>query len=195
MEMKTTLSPAFFSQYCPDPTVMYDLGELYAEFNAKYFNGELPVLPYEVKVDANGETRRKYGTVKWDGRLGRNTLGCYKRGVIHLNRKIAKDPNQVRSVLLHEMLHKFLDVKGLDDGIAGHGPNFIEEAKWINDTCSARGVQYRVNFYDIPVTKSRPTYHADLIGGEIQCVQDLDVVRKMGSVIRAAFDTRFEYRQ
>lgn len=193
--MKTTLSPAFFAQFCPDPTVMYDLGDLYAEFNAKYFNGELPVLPYATKVDKNGETRKIYGTLKWDGRLGKSTLGCYKRGVIYLNRKIAGDLNKTRSVLLHEMLHKFLDVKGLDDGIAGHGPNFIAEAKWINDTCAARGVLYRVNFYDVPVTKSRPVYRSELIGGDIQCVQDLDVARKMGSVIRAAFDKRYEYRQ
>lgn len=195
MELKTALSPAFFAQYCPDPTVMYDLGELYAEFNAKYFNGKLPLLPYEVKVDVNGETRHKYGTLKWDGRLGKNTLGCYKRGVIHLNRSIAKDPNQTRSVLLHEMLHKFLDVKGLDDGIAGHGPNFITEAKGINDACAARGVQYRVNYYDTPVTKSRPVYRSELTGGNIQCVQDLDLARKMGTIIRAAFDTKYVYNQ
>lgn len=193
--MKTTLSPAFFAQFCPDPTVMYDLGELYAEFNAKYFNGELPVLPCITKVDKNGETRKVYGTLKWDGRLGESTLGCYKRGVIYLNRKIAGDLDRTRSVLLHEMLHKFLDVKGLDDGIAGHGPNFISEAKRINDTCAARGVQYRINYYGTPVTKSRPVYRSELIGGDIQCVQDLDVARKMGSVIRAAFDKRYEYVQ
>ena len=193
--MKTTLSSAFFAQFCPDPTVMYDLGELYAEFNAKYFNGELPVLPHATKVDKSGETRRVYGTLKWDGRLGKSTLGCYKRGVIHLNRKIAKDLNKTRSVLLHEMLHKFLDVKGLDDGIAGHGPNFIAEAKRINDVCAARGVQYRVHYYDVPVTRVQPTYRSELIGEDIHCVQDLDLARKMGTIIRAAFDTRYDYKQ
>ena len=98
---------------------MYDLGELYAEFNAKYFNGELPVLPFESKVDKNGEVRHRYGTLKWDGRLGKSTLGTYKRGTICLNRSIASDPNKTRSVLLHEMLHKYLDFKGLDDGPVG----------------------------------------------------------------------------
>jgi hypothetical protein len=195
MELKTTLSPAFFNRFCPDPTVMYDLGELYAEFNAKYFYGELPLLPCATKVDKNGETRNVYGTLKWDGRLGKTTLGIYKRGTIYLNRKIAKDPIQTRSVLLHEMLHKFLDVKGWDDGIAGHGPNFIKEAKRINESCATRCVQYRVHYYDVPVTRAEPTYRSDLIGEDIHCVQDLDLARKMGSVIRAAFDTKYDYLQ
>ncbi len=199
-ELKTTLSTSFFRRFCPDPTVMYDLGDLYAELNAKFFNGQLPVLAETVRT-VNGVERKTYPSLKWDGRLGRRTLGVYtpasKRGngKIRLARRIAEDPAKTRSVLLHEMLHKFLDLHSLDDGIAGHGPNFISEAKAINGHCTEWGVNYRIHFYDEEITREDPVFYSDVLKMEIDCRKDLDFARKVQSVIRAAFDTNYEYHQ
>lgn len=201
MEFKTTLSPAFFSAFCPDPTVMYELGDVYAELNAKYFEGQLPVLPFREITDKNGETRRIYGTLKWDGRMKGKTLGTYQgkprrgHGVIRLSRSIAKDPVRTRSVLLHEMLHKYLDMKGLDDGIKGHGENFTTHAKNINEVCAAKDVSYRIHFYDEVITMDEPLVYSELLMTEIHFSRDLDIARNMQAIARAAFDRKFEYHQ
>lgn len=201
MELKSTLSSSFFRRFCPDPTVMYDLGDLYAELNARFFNGELPVLPSESYTDKDGETRTRYGTLKWDGRMRQRTLGTYKassrrgHGTIRLARSIAYDPARTRSVLLHEMLHKYLDLKSMDDGILGHGENFVSEAKRINETCEKSGVEYRIHFYDEVVTRDEPFVVSELSRKEIYCGKDLDVARNMQAVMRAAFDRKFEYFQ
>ncbi len=201
MELKSTLSSSFFRRFCPDPTVMYDLGDLYAELNARFFNGELPILPSDSYTDKNGETRTRYGTLKWDGRMGQRTLGTYKassrrgNGTIRLSRRIASDPVKTRSVLLHEMLHKYLDLKSMDDGILGHGENFVSEAKRINEACEKSGVGYRIHFYDEVVTRDEPFVISDLTKKEIYCGKDLDIARNMQAVVRAAFDQKFEYFQ
>ncbi len=201
MELKSTLSSSFFHRFCPDPTVMYDLGDLYAELNARFFNGELPVLPSDSYTDKNGEIRTRFGTLKWDGRMGQRTLGTYKgsarrgHGTIRLARSIASDPVKTRSVLLHEMLHKYLDFKGMDDGILGHGENFVNEAKRINESYQAAGVDYRIHFYDEEVTRDEPFVISELAKKEIYCGKDLDVARNMQAIMRAAFDQKFEYFQ
>jgi hypothetical protein len=201
MDLNTSLGQSFFTRFCPDPTVMYDLGELYAEFNAIFFNGELPVLSHQEYTDKNGEKRRKYNTLKWDGRMRTRTLGTYApskspgHGTIRLSRKIAQDPVQVRSTLLHEMLHKYLDFKGTSDGILGHGPNFSAAAKQINDICRDRNVNYRVNFYDVEVTQENPYIRVKLLQTEMFYDPDLDIARKMNAVARAAFGDEFTYVQ
>lgn len=201
MELNTTLSTSFFTHFCPNPTVMYELGDLYAELNAKFFNGELPLLPCKTVTDKNGEIRNVYGTLKWDGRIGRRTLGTYKatarrgHGSIRLARSIASDPAKTRSVLLHEMLHKYLDLKGLDDGILGHGENFVTEAKRINEQCQEVGVNYRIHFYDQEITEEQPFVVSEMTREEIYCSKDLDIARNMQALVRAAFDRKFEYFQ
>lgn len=201
MKLKSTLSESFFRRFCPDPTVMYDLGEIYAEFNARYFNGDLPILPCKTRTDDNGETWSRYDTLKWDGRMGRHSLGTYKasarrgNGTIRLSRRIASDPVKTRSVLLHEMLHKYLDLKGKKDGILGHGGNFVTEAKRINELCEKTGVKHRIYFYDEEVTKEQPFVLPELLEEKIHCGKDLDVARNMQSVMRAAFSQKFEYYQ
>lgn len=191
-EFPLKLSNSFFERYCPNPYAVYDLGEIYAEFNAKYFNGELPVLTVVTRTDENGETRNSYPRLKWEGRF-RKVWGNYKpngrgSGVIKLARNCVKDPVQVRSTLLHEMLHAYLDMKGQDDGIKGHGPNFIAQAKRINEQCAAAGVNYRVNFYDVEITQDEPVVYSDLLKTTIHCGKDLDLARRMQTIIRAAFD-------
>lgn len=181
---------------------MYELGDIYAELNAKYFEGQLYILPFRQITDKNGETRRIYGTLKWDGRMGQRTLGTYKagptrpgHGTIRLARSIASDPVRTRSVLLHEMLHKYLDMKGLDDGIKGHGENFITHAKNINEVCSVNGVSYRIHFYDEVITMDEPLVYSELLMTEIHFSRDLDIARNMQAIARAAFDRKFEYHQ
>jgi hypothetical protein len=198
-EFSTTVSDSFFARWCPNPTRIYDLGEIYAEFNARFFNGELPVLRFTEHEDENGEIRRAYPQIKWNGKY-RKLLGTYKpngrgTGEIRLARYIAPDPVQVRSTLLHEMVHAYLDKTKRDDGIKGHGPNFILEASRINAQCSDRGLAYRVNFYDVPVTKEEPEVYSDLLGTTIYCGKDLDLARKMRTILNASFDTRYVYEQ
>jgi len=199
MEFKTTVSSSFFQAFCPDPTSIYDLGELYAEFNAKYFDGNLRVLRVIEKTDANGDQRNVYPELKWEGRF-RKLWGYYKpgnqrgTGMIKIARKAALDPIQVRSTLLHEMVHKWLDQVGKDDGIKGHGQNFIDKARQINEICDRTGVKYRVNFYDVPVTKEEPEAFSDMLKTKIYCGKDLDLARKMKSILNAAFET-YEYDQ
>lgn len=188
-ELSTSLSKGFFQAFCPNPTLMYDLGEIYSELNAKFFNGELPVLTKVVKTGKDGISRATYPKLKWEGRF-RKVLGMYHPGseLIRLSRAIAPDPVQVRSTLLHEMLHKYLDQKGLDDGILGHGENFISFAKRINDRCSDIGVSYRINFYDLEITTEQPTFQVDMLGStEFKVTKDLDVVRKMKTVFKTSF--------
>jgi hypothetical protein len=199
--LPTRVSNSFFHAFCPNPKVMYDLGDIYAEMNAIFFDGVLPVLKSVSKKDSNGETRTKYPTLKWDGRMKAKTLGTYRpsakrgSGTISLSPAIAKDPTLTRSVLLHEMLHKYLDLKGLDDGIKGHGENFILESTRINKLCESKGKEYRVMFYDEEITKDDPSFFVEMVGEEMTVMRDLDVARKMASIFRAAFDEKFEYRQ
>ena len=133
--------------------------------------------------------------------MGQRTLGTYKasvrrgHGAIRLSRSIASDPVRTRSVLLHEMLHKYLDLKGMDDGILGHGENFVTEAKRINEACEESGVGYRIHFYDEVVTRDEPFVISDLTKKEIYCGKDLDIARNMQAVMRAAFDQKFKYFQ
>lgn len=198
-DFQTTVSDKFFDRFCPDPTVIFDLGELYAEFNAKFFNGNLRVLRVIERTDKNGEARKKYPTLKWEGRY-RTKRGTYKpnnrgTGEIKLARMTAKDPVQVRSTLLHEMVHAYLDQTNRDDGIKGHGPNFIAEATRINTLCADLRVAYRVNFYDVAVTKEEPEVYSDLLKTTLYCGKDLDLARSMKAVLNAAFDTHYVYEQ
>lgn len=198
-QMQTTVSNSFFARFCPDPTVTFDLGDLHAEFNAKYFNGDLPVAAVKTRVDENGEEWRSYPALRWDGKF-KKLWGQYKpngrgTGKIKIARAAAMDPVQVRSTLLHEMVHSYLDMTGKDDGIKGHGPNFIAEAKRINELCEAAGVSYRVNFFDVPVTKEQPEVECELLKTTIYCGKDLDVARQMRTILNAAFDTKYDYAQ
>lgn len=199
MELSTVLSDTFFQRYCPDPCAIYELHELYAEFNARYFGGELPLLKTIAETDENGEEWVATPTIKWEGRFKR-LWGSYLpngkgTGIIKLARRAALDPVQVRSTLLHELVHAYLDMTGKDDGIKGHGPNFIWEAKRINTLCAQRNVDYRVNFYDEEVTLEQPIVYSDLTKTTIYCGKDLDVALKMQSIFNAAFHDSYEYQQ
>jgi hypothetical protein len=198
MEMKTTLSQGFFERYCPDPYSLYDLPELYVEFNARYFNGELPLARTRVVKQRDGGIGLVPLDIIWEGRY-RRTYGTYApskvrgHGKIRIARHCVKTPHQVQSTLLHEMLHKWLDLKGLDDGIKGHGPNFVSHAKDINDKCRDAGVAYRINFHDEEITLEEPVAYCDLLKTTIHCGRDLDVAVRMQSILKAAFDTNYEY--
>lgn len=201
MEMKTTVSQGFFERFCSDICATHDLPALYAQFNAKFFNGLLPDLNIQTVVDDNGETHILTQDIVWDGRYravyGKYVPGLKRgRGQIRLARFMAKDSVQVKSTLLHEMVHKWLDLKQLDDGIKGHGPNFIDTARDINAQCEEWDLPYRINFYDEEVTKEQPEVNSDLLMTTVYCGRDLDVAKRMQSVIRAAFhEGTYEYQQ
>ena len=196
--MKTTLSDSFFARWCPDPTSVYDLVELYAELNAKFFNGELPVLPTVTLTNDVGETWERTNRIKWEGRYKR-TWGTYTfngrgTGTIKLARRCALEPFQTQSTLLHEMVHAWLDLTNQSDGIACHGPNFIRKAKEINEKCEKLGVGYRVDFYDEPITQEVAEFQAPLLMSSFT-FDDLDIARGCQTVIKAAFDEKFSYYQ
>jgi hypothetical protein len=192
-ELSTKVSERFFRTFCPDPTVMYDLGSLYNEYNAKFFNGELPELVPVVRR-VKGEEILTYTRLKWDGRLRSRTYGTYTSspkagyGTIRLGRFMAGDPVQVKSTLAHEMLHQWLDLKGLDDGVKGHGEQFILHARRINLVCQEENSPIRVNFYDQEILKETPEFQCSGIGETIYTVKDLDIARSVEKLISAAFD-------
>ena len=200
IELPTRVSDKFFHAFCPNPMVMYDLGALYDEFNTRFFHGELPELVKTVKV-VKGNEVVSYGRVKWDGRLRSKTLGTYScasvpgKGVIRIARRIASNPSEVKGVLLHEMLHQYLDLKGLDDGIKGHGPNFMSFAKSINSVCRQLGTNYRVDFYDQEITDEQATFSCDLVKDVVFTTSDLDVALQVKKVMNSAFDSKFDYHQ
>jgi hypothetical protein len=201
----TVLSPkmseSFFQKFCPKPQVMYDLGDVYADLNAKFFDGELPVLAVVSEVDSNGENRNYYPRLKWDGRLGRRVLGMYHpypqagTGLIRLATKLAADPVAMESTLLHEMLHKWLDLKGMADGVKGHGPNFILHAHRLNLLAESLGKECRVHYRGDTVDQDEPTVEAELFDKEVLFGKDLDMAHRMKAIARAAFDTNFTYKQ
>lgn len=202
--MKTTVSDSFFKRWCPDPCRLYDLGEIYATLNAKFFSGELPVLASVEQKNKAGEKVVKYLGVKWEGRF-RKVLGDYTpngkgTGGIRISRVVANHRNQVYSTLLHEMVHKLIDLKGLGgpegDGVKGHGPCFIDTARVINAQCELEKLPYRVNFYGLEVTKPQPEVYSNLLKTTVFCGRDLDVARKVQSVVKAAFpEGSYDYAQ
>jgi hypothetical protein len=199
-ELSTTLSKGFFRTFCPTPTHIYDLGKVYDELNTLFYDGQLEPLSKVLKKDKEGTERASYPMLKWEGRF-QKILGMYspspKRGagLIRLSRRIASDPIQVRSTLLHEMLHKYLDLKGLEDGVLGHGENFILHSKAINERCESLVKPYRIHFLGQEITSEQPSFSVDLIGeSEFHVTKDLDVARKMKAVFRSSFKG-YTYRQ
>lgn len=191
--LPTTVSDRFFRSFCPDPTVIYDLAALYNSYNSRFFSGDLPELKRVVKK-VKGKEVVCYPDLKWDGRLRSKTYGTYTpaprpgNGKIRLSRSIASKPVKLKSTLVHEMLHKWLDLKGLDDGVKGHGPEFIRFAKQINLTCQADGIPIRVNFFGKPITKEAALFQCGFIGSTVYSVEDLDIARSLEGAVEFAFD-------
>ncbi|ATW62690.1 putative transcription elongation protein [Synechococcus phage S-CBWM1] len=205
--MQTVVRESFMKRYCPNPAGMYDLGELHAEFNAKYFNGEIPPLRKTVRVDENGEEWESYPKqLAWNKRFTR-TWGRYShngvpgRGFIEISYKIATDPDKVRGTLIHEMVHQYVDLTNGFDGIEGHGENFIRVAVEVNKKLKEEGRTFRVEFNNTPeegvgeITKLDPHFHSELIGVPLSARKDLDIARKMRAAIRMAFDSNYTYVQ
>jgi predicted SprT family Zn-dependent metalloprotease len=178
--LPTTVRHSFFLAQVRDPESHYNLPELFKEFNRLYFDGGLPPTK-----------------IKWEGRYSRVWGKYLANGEIRIGRNCARaeDPAQVKSTLLHEMLHRFLDVTNQDDGVLGHGPNFIDHAVAINKMAEANGARYRINFYDVAVTREEPVFYCDLLKTEIKTCRDLDTVRRMKSLVKAAFDSTVQYQQ
>ena len=194
-EFPTRVSDRFYRAYAPDHIRILDLPEAYAELNALYFGGQLPVLRVTEKI-VKGELVKKCDKVKWDGRLRTCYGKYYFRGKkIRVSSALKENKVQAYSTLLHEMVHQWLDKSHTDDGIAGHGPNFIKEAMRVNALCKERGVAYRVNFYDLEIQREQATFYCDLLQTEIGSFDDLDIAKRCQAAIKAAFQEGFERRQ
>lgn len=189
------LTTSFVKRFCPDPCAMHDLVALYDEFNFTFFNGALkPLSTYCVEKD--GEVYTYAHDLKWTGRF-KTCRGKYYYAdkSIKIGKWQAHSPYQVRSTLLHEMVHKYLDMVGLDDGVEGHGENFITEAVRVNKMCEELDVNYRVNFYDEVISREDPVFSAELIGREVMVIKDLDLIRKLRGNLNAAFDRKWTFHQ
>jgi hypothetical protein len=193
LELPTKVSDRFFRAFGPKPEAMYDLETLYNNYNDLFFDGELPELVKVVKK-VKGQEVVSFSRLKWDGRLRSRTYGTYTAssrrgyGVIRLARNIAGSPVQMKSTLVHEMLHQWLDLNGQDDGVSGHGKNFILHAKRINESCEGMGWKTRVNFFDKAIFSETPHFECGLIGKTIYSVKDLDIARTAEHIIHSAFD-------
>jgi len=184
--MNTTLSNSFFLRWCPEPSSCYDLNETYAKFNSKYFNGDLPVLPEGItRIKWEGRYTRKWGTYSPNGKGS---------GQIKLARRCMETPFQTYSTLLHEMVHAWLDLKETDDGIEGHGLNFVLKSKEINEKCEAEEVGYRVYYDGEVITQEAAEFQVPLLMSSFT-FDDLDVAKKVESIINGAFAGSYEYSQ
>ncbi|MCD8297112.1 MAG: SprT-like domain-containing protein [Prevotella sp.] len=97
----------------------------FAEFNAKYFNGELPVPAFAV-----GNSRTRRGTMSWRIRKKwfSKTRGDYK---IRISNYFNVEEYDFKNVLLHEMIHLHIVSKGIKDS-SPHGVVFHEVMRRIN---------------------------------------------------------------
>ena len=103
-------------------------------------------------------------------------------------------PFQIYSTLLHEMVHAWLDLKGADDGIEGHGLNFVLKSKEINEKCEVEEVGYRVYYDGEVITQEAAEFQVPLLMSSFT-FDDLDVAKKVESVINGAFAGSYEYSQ
>jgi hypothetical protein len=168
---------------------MYDLGEEYDRLNRLLFDGALPELEKKVKIDKNKEERVTYPMLKWNGRF-KNMWGRYTpvarpgHGKIELAVHLCPYPNNVRSTLLHEMVHKFQCLTLERDA---HGPSFLETAEEVNLKAEALGLQERCGFFlerhDQVVYNTNPVFLSKELECEFHVNRDLDVARKMRNVM------------
>lgn len=187
--MRTTVSKEFLLRYCPNPRLMYDLGEEYDRLNELLFRGELPELEKKVKIDKNQEERVSYPTLKWNGRFkrmwGRYTPnGKPGHGKIELAVHLAAYPWNLRSTLLHEMVHKFQDLTLERDA---HGPSFLEISQEVNLKAEELGMKERSGFFlhrsEMVVYNVDPKFMSKELETEFHVNRDLDVARKMRNVM------------
>ena len=188
------LTTAFVKRWCPNPCAMHDLVALYDEFNFTFFNGELPALNTHV-VERDGEVYVESKDLVWTKRFKKAYGKYYFKGhQIKLAAFTAHSPSLVKGTLLHEMIHKLLHLRGEDDGVEGHGENFIRESVRVNALVDELGLNFWVKFHDVIIRREEPVFHAELIGHEVVMVSDLDLVRKMNGALRVGFDRKWNQR-
>jgi len=110
----------------------FDLTKLFAELNARYFEGKLQ-QPH----------------ISWSGRSWRRQFGCYDPGPNHilLNRRMDRPgvPQlAVEYVLFHEMLHVKHPTRKSGCSLVSHSKEFREEEKRFADFARARRVLDRL---------------------------------------------------
>lgn len=126
-------------------TNMHDLYKLKKEFANKYFLDSY----YDILVNCE---------ISWNNRFNGATAGVArfinKNGVIYRKIEISSKyiqyyPNQLKTVLLHEMIHIILDIN------ERHGIKFIEQMNRINKALEIEGEENRISI-KIPFNKVMP---------------------------------------
>lgn len=187
--MLNTVSKEFLLRYCPNPRLMYDLGEEYDRLNRLFFDGALPELEKKVKIDKDKEERVTYPMLRWNGRF-KNLWGRYTptgrpgHGKIELAVHLCPYPNCVRSTLLHEMVHKFQCLIRERDG---HGESFLETSSEVNEKAESLGLKERCGYFlhrhYQEVRNTSPVYISKELEYEFHVNKDLDVARSMRKVM------------
>lgn len=127
----------------------------YRHFNDLIFNGRLPEIP--IRLSDSGrfmgqctfETRRHP-----DGRIERTGF------TLRVNTRISMPEHDFEDVIIHEMIHLFIGLSGLED-TAPHGEIFRSVMRSINSTHNRNiTVSYRATIEQKrEAVSARPTWH------------------------------------
>ena len=87
-----------------------------------------------------------------------------------------------------------IDLMKLKDLMHVEGESEAQKEE-INEKCATNGVEYRINFYDVEITREDPAFFCDLIGQKIACFKDLDLALRVKKVVEKAFHDSYTYYQ
>lgn len=123
------------------------------EFNARYFNGELPRPAF-----STGMSRTRLGSMSW--RKERHLFRQVAAFSIRISNYYDVDETTFKSVLLHEMIHLYIVSRGIKDTSA-HGKEFRRHMNRLNADGWKITVSARVT--GVPVTKRGKTCRAKIV--------------------------------
>lgn len=136
----TSLTVAGVLETAPpqEPVDVEDAGELYQNWNKRYWDGALPKLPIRTVDNFQGRPGTLGLLKMWTETVPRDEAAacieydsggrvCYADASLDaIVLRADLEGSRLRGVLLHEMVHVYLYV--VEDRV-GHGPKFIREAR------------------------------------------------------------------
>jgi len=127
--MKTNMIP--FTSYLNEDASTYDLHGKYASFNSLYFDGKLPniKLKWTNSSKLAGEVRVKYFVTMFKGK---KIINSFEHLHLGISKYYIRDDGDIDGILLHEMIHVYLDTVGIHEGYNGikhHGKEFMDKLK------------------------------------------------------------------
>jgi len=122
-----------FSSYLIEDASTYDLHGKYASFNALYFDGKLPniKLKWTNSSKLAGEVKVRYFATMFKGK---KVIKSFEHIHLGISKYYARDDSDIDGILLHEMIHVYLDTVGIHEGYSGikhHGKEFMDKLKTV----------------------------------------------------------------